>query len=478
MRKALRPVRRRIRVRQGVLGLCWGLLAALALAAVLLGLSFILPLEDRNAYLLACAAALPLGAGIGLLWPVSVSQAARSADACGLKERVQTALALEGRQDEMAGLQREDALKALAGLDVRRALSLRVPKKILFAAAGCAIAALTLLFAPNPQDQVLQRRAQFRQKMEKPAQAIEKAVDQLDEAALGEKETAELRKLLGDLARELRRADAPREALTALGQGQQRLEKRMNESRSAAMDALGQAGLDSLARSMAEGGQTLEDALREAAGSMGEEALTQQLNEAAETANQTAAAAALQAAAGAMSQGNAAQAAQALGQLSASGLNGGQVAAALQSAKAMAGGTGQGQGQGQGSGSGTGKGTGSGGGAGQGSTNQDMSGSGSGGGSGGGQSPAQYRLGQYEAIYDPTRLGDGGKISQSTGKVNEDAQISEMTLGPGLGDASGSVPYDQVVGEYQAAAVQRAQEADLPGYARQWVADYFIALTE
>ena len=62
--------------------------------------------------------------------------------------------------------------------------------------------------------------------------------------------------------------------------------------------------------------------------------------------------------------------------------------------------------------------------------------------------------------------------------MDENAQISEMTMGPGLGDASGSVPYDRVVGEYQAAAVQRAQEAALPGYAQQWVADYFSALTD
>ena len=62
--------------------------------------------------------------------------------------------------------------------------------------------------------------------------------------------------------------------------------------------------------------------------------------------------------------------------------------------------------------------------------------------------------------------------------MDPDAQLSEMTLGPGLGDASGDVPYDQVVAEYQAAAARQAQEAALPDYARQWVTDYFTALTE
>ena len=129
---------------------------------------------------------------------------------------------------------------------------------------------------------------------------------------------------------------------------------------------------------------------------------------------------------------------------------------------------GQGQGEGQG-----------GGGAGRGTTNQEEGGpSAARNHTGSGGDDPTYRLGEYEAIYDPTRLGDGGKITQSTGQVAEDAQISEITLAPGLGDASGSVPYDQVIGEYQAAAVQKAQEAALPGYAQQWIADYFGALTD
>ena len=76
MKKALKPVSRRIRCQHGLTGLCWGLLAALALAAAVMGLSFLFPMKDRNALLLACAAALPLGGIIGLLWPVSAMQAA------------------------------------------------------------------------------------------------------------------------------------------------------------------------------------------------------------------------------------------------------------------------------------------------------------------------------------------------------------------------------------------------------------------
>lgn len=488
MKKALRLVIRRVRVQQGLTGLCWGLLAALALGGSVMFASFLLPMARRSVFLLLCSAALPLGGLIGLLWPVSTAQAARIADGCGLRERTQTALALIDRQDEMARLQRADALKALESLDLRAALPLRMPIRPLLIAAGCAAVTLTLFLIPNPQDAVLRRQAQFAQKMEKPAQAIEKAADQLNEAQLGEKTAQELRRLMGDLARQVREAREPREALSALSQGQQRLERQLADSRKAASEALGQAGMDSLAQAVESAdAQTMEQAMEAESGDAAE--LADQLDTAAQSTANAAASAALQAAAAALRSGSAAKAAQALGQLSAASLGQGQLAAALQSAKALAGGSGQGQGQGSGESKGNGDGNGNGGGngsgqgkgsggAGQGSTNQDMSGRGGASSGSGGSRPAGYKLGQYEAIYDPTRLGDGGEITQSTGKVDENAQVSELTLTPGLGDASGFVPYDQVVGDYQSAAVQRAQEAALPGYAQQWVADYFTALTE
>lgn len=482
MKKALSPVRRRVRIQHGLTGLCWGLLLLAASAAAILTASFFLPMENRSMWLAAALILPPCAACVGLLLPVSFPEAAHRADACGLRERAQTAWALRERQDDMARLQREDAVAHLQKMNLPASMPLRVSAKILIAAGVCLAAALALFFLPNPQDDVLRQRADLRQRLEKPAQAMEKAADKLADAALDEKTAQELRRLLGDLARETRQARDAREALSEVSQSQQRMEKLLDGARSAAAEAVGQAGLDALAQALTAADQS---AIAEALDSADADALADALNEAANGAENAAASAALQAAAQALSQGGAAQAAQALGQLSLSGLSSGQVAAALQSAKAAAaGGSGSGQGQGSGSGSGAGqgqgKGQGAGGGAGQGSTNEDA-GSSAGGGShtsGSGSAPSRYNLGQYEQIYDPTRLGDGGQISQSTGRVDENAQISELTLGPGLGNAAGSVPYDQVVGEYQAAAVQRAREAALPGYAQQWVADYFTALTE
>lgn len=471
MKKALSPIRRRIRLQHGLTGLCWGLLGQTAFSLVILILSFFIPLEKRNAWIIAGFALPCMGLLVGLLWPVSYLQAARKADDQGLKERAQTAWSLQDRQDDMARLQREDAISHLKTMP---RMPLRVSAKPLIAAGACLAASLILFFVPNPQDAVLRQRADLRQKLEKPAAALEKAADKLEDSVLDKQTVQELRRLLGDLARETRQARDSREALTQVSQAQQRMEKLLGDARNAASEALGQAGLDALAEALEAGDlSAMQQALENTDGDT--------LSQAAQNAASAAAASAMQAAAQSLASGNAAQAAQALGQLSAQGA----ASAAMQSAKSAAlGGQGQGKGQGQGQGQsgggqgGNGQGAGSG--AGEGSTNEDA-GAGSPGGKQGasaGGREGRYHLGEYEQIYDPTRLGDGGEITQSTGQVDENAQMSELNLSPGLGNTAGSVPYDQVVGEYQAAAVQRAQEAALPGYAQQWVADYFSALTE
>ena len=40
------------------------------------------------------------------------------------------------------------------------------------------------------------------------------------------------------------------------------------------------------------------------------------------------------------------------------------------------------------------------------------------------------------------------------------------------------MPYRQALPEYREAAVEAAQDADLPAYARQWVETYFNALAQ
>ena len=480
IRSALRPVKGRMRVLRAVRCMCWGLMAGAALCAAILLASFFVPMHDRALYLLLAALCPPALAGLaGLLWPVGTARAARKADDCGLKERVQTALAVQNRQDDMARLLRRDALRSLQTLRVRKAMPVRAARLPLYIAAGLMLACGAMFLIPNPQDAVLRAQRQLHQKI----------------AKLTDKQLQELRKILGDLARETGRAKDQREAMTSISRAQEQLNRLLNEGKNAAVDALSQQGLDSLAQAMAQAqgdaSQTLEDAMQ----AMDQQALSQALAEAAEQAaagGMEEAAQALNAAAQAAASGSISGAAQALGQLTSASMAASQMSAALQSAKtavsgaaqsaagqggAKSDGSGKGQGAGQGSGNGQGKGSGTG--AGKGSTNEDAGYSQSNGAQRqAGSGMAQYKTGQYESIYDPTRLGDGGEISQSTGKVTQNGEHTQLQLTPGLGNTQGSVPYDQVAGEYRDAAVQSAQQDNLPDYARQWVNDYFTALLD
>ena len=352
-----------------------------------------------------------------------------------------------------------------------------------------------MFLIPNPQDAVLRAQRQLHQKIAAQQEKLNDAQKQLEQAKLTDKQLQELRKILGDLARESGRAKDQREAMTSISRAQEQLNRLLNEGKNAAVDALSQQGLDSLAQAMTQAQGDASQALEDAMQGMDQQALSQALAEAAKQAaadGMEEAAQALNAAAQAAASGSISGAAQALGQLTSASMAASQMSAALQSAKtavsgaaqsaagqggAKGDGSGKGQGAGQGSGNGQGKGSGTG--AGKGSTNEDAGYSQSNGAQRqAGSGMAQYKTGQYESIYDPTRLGDGGEISQSTGKVTQNGEHTQLQLTPGLGNTQGSVPYDQVAGEYRDAAVQSAQQDNLPDYARQWVNDYFTALLD
>lgn len=87
------------------------------------------------------------------------------------------------------------------------------------------------------------------------------------------------------------------------------------------------------------------------------------------------------------------------------------------------------------------------------------------------------RVGAYERIYDPTRLGGEGEISQVAGQRQE-GESQQAQIGPGQGDLAGSVPYDQVIGEYSQAAAQAVRREALPAALQDWVTRYFDALLD
>lgn len=511
--RALAPVARRVRLRRLAGGFSRGALAGAACAVLVALISFFLPIE--RAYALAAALALAVCAlfcAAGALRPVRAAQAARVADACGLKERVSTALECADA-GPMASLLRKDALRALGTTDFRRALAVRWEKKPLLFALGLAALVALSAFLPNPQAAVLRDRARFAGEMEEAAQRAEAGAQELDAALYTPEELAELRRALSELARDLRASADAREAYEAIDRARRASEEERavgRERAGAALSAaLGEAGLSG-AQALASGE---EEEIARALEDMDARQAAQSLAQAA-GALSGAQADAVRAAANAMLGGDVPGAAAALARASAgvpgdmdsllralsASLASGQSSGA-QSGAGSQGGAGEGSdgndggqgenssgagsgagesGSGSGSGAGSGQGegeSGSGSGAGQGSTNEQQGGAGNpGGAQGAGDGAMRYQQGTYETIYDPTRLDGAGESSQLTGEMGE-GESQSVDLGFGEGEEGGDVPVGEYAGEYAQAAARAAEAENLPDSLKTYVDEYFSSLT-
>ncbi|MEG1570229.1 MAG: hypothetical protein RR431_03445 [Clostridia bacterium] len=492
--EALAPVRKRMRVQRAFEWLMVGLMAGAAGVLLLRIASFLWPFPTVTVWSAAVFVSMPLlFVAVAGLWPIPAMDAARQVDALGLRARVQTALMLKNSETPMAEIQREDTLACLSQVEPKERFPLRIHKAVLIVLVACAAAFGFSFLIPNPQLQMLQAKASFRTEMKEVAKLVEQGVTGLDP---NEVQTPELRKLMGDLARELRDMSGPKEALTALDETERKMAAMQQKEKSAALAALKSAGLKELAHALETSNAEMAKRVISATSKQN---MAAQLNKAAQLSKGVAAAEALSQAARAVQTGNAAQALEmlqnaALGQsnamLQAAALSAmvrnATVSASMQQAAAL---------QLAGfhssaieySGFGGKNGGGTNGakpaavassGAGIGSSNLD----------GGykqaagaaavqGNRPASFKTADYESIYDPTRLGGEGETVHERGHLGE-GSISEATIGTGLGSTEGNVPYNQVLTQYQETAVEAVQNADLPAYAQKWVEAYFGALAE
>ena len=303
--KALGPVRSRLRLRRFVSGAGWGFAGGALAALILLAVTSFVPLANRWWIAGACVAGgTLLAAASNALRPVSPLEAARAADACGLRERAVTALELAetaarlqaphptatdrkeaphptatGRPEtasvapapqagvsrpeaDMILLQRRDACERLQALDARQIRPAFPKRRLLAGALLLALCAATLLL-PGGGDRAVAARQALETKTAAMAKAAEEA-EKADEAGLTEKEKAELRKLTADLKRDLTASRDEADALVAVDKAEQQLQKLRQEQAQektagdamSAMNALSQAmqsaGMDAAADALAE----------------------------------------------------------------------------------------------------------------------------------------------------------------------------------------------------------------------------------
>ena len=494
--RELRRVGRRVRVVRAWKAFLWGLAAAGALSLAALIASFFTPMPQIGRIVLvvygACMLLFPLAAA---LWPVGARVCARRADESGLKERARTALELNGASD-MERMQIADATEALRQLNLKKAIPARAGKTAPILAAALAVICVATTFLPNPQDAVIRARNAYSEKMNKEAERAEELADSLKAEDSNDDTQVELKRMLTELARKLREAGSQRETMQAIDDARVELNRLNRNGAQAAIDALSQAGMDSLGEALSAGdAQSLENAAAEAGEGENAQKAADALSEAAEAAQAAgdkALSEALNAYAAAIANGqNAAASASALSQaLNSGGQMSAQALLASMKANAQAGSrlaaaAGQGGGNQSGSGGSQGGGSGQGngqsnkpsGGAGKGSTNLDQGYTEGSRGGTGNRGGSRFNQGEYEQIYDPTRLGDGGDVSSVTGEVRE-GQDQVIEMGPGAGTIDGYIPYNRVVGSYAEAAAAAAESSELSDSARQWANDYFSALTK
>ncbi|RME47891.1 MAG: hypothetical protein D6796_07100 [Caldilineae bacterium] len=529
----LTPLRRRLRWRDSLRAAWLSAGAGLGATAALLVAGRLHPLL-RNAELLLIGLSLTMfllcaGQVIAWLRPLSPRALARLGDArLQLDERLITALELaEGRLATSPAIRQaqwNDALHHLQRAPLPEAFPLADRKRLVLwssvlAAVFIAIAALTL--APNPQERILQRRAEVADLLKTQIEQLEQVqADLLAEPnPLAAEKVDELANTLSDLIDRLEAARAeasPESALAALNEARQTL-SRLDAERQAQQDAL-QSLSDALTGSDLAAAQQAAEALQQGDAPAAADALRQmganpptgaEGQSLAEALRQAADAVAgsnpslaqsLQQAADALQSGDAQSIQQALQQMAQQVAQAGaqtdalaQAAEALQNIQQAQEALAQGR-EGAGvqrqlaPGTGTGAGAeGAQGGAGNGSGREDPGPGAEGLYSAGGtqgiiptdNGPGQPRVEDYSTVYAPEHLGgEGGPfaVPPSQGSDGGGVDIGETAPNPNRPAGESTVPYTEVFGQYRDRAGAALDTDYIPLGMKDYVRQYFGAL--
>lgn len=491
--RALRPVKNRLRLGRAVRGASAGFMLGGAAALALMAVSVFVPIQGRWIYAAAAPVLFALAGALGnALRAVKNTEAARAADACGLRERTVTALETAGktpedeRSAEILAAQQRDAREHLSALDPKQ-IRIRIPVRLLACGAALLVLCAAVSLIPGDGVRTARERKQLDEKTAAMADRIEAAAAE-EEAGLSEQEKAELRKLTQELKRELRDSRDDVDAMVALDKAESRLEqmrrKDAGDALQALADALRSAGMSAVAEALESGNAQSAasaaadmdaDALREAAQGMEGEAkeLAEQMAQAMEQ--------------GTLSEAQMRSLLSAAQSASAAAQAGGEQKSPMQQAlsgmKAALGSSSRNASRnpapdGTGAGGNGGAGKQNGGGAGTGTTNEEQQGGGAKqSASGGGNRPPEYKEAGYERIYDPEKAETASRdVTTEQNRTGEDSV--QVEAGPGKGTLEGTVPYGSILGEYAEAETQAAESARLTQEQKQWVDEYFRRLTE
>ena len=446
---------RRIRRNRFLRGAAWGLAAGAGATLIVRIIALFTPVADKWLWAVLPAAGFALlGAAGNALRPVTDRTAAEAADGCGLKERTVTALEQAGSETEICALQREDACRALRGLDVHKIRPGSVKKQLL-TALGCGLLAAALLVIPNPRDREAEARQALRKTLKEGTEEIARAAQE-DEERLSPEKRSELRRLTEELKRELLDSRDETDALVALDRAEQRLEQMQNRTAGDAAAAADAAGSESAAGEGTRDGETADGTGTAAAGKTAQASADSSGIKTGKLSTQ-----------------------KALTALKTA-VNPSEARKGTQATDTGIQGTGQGEGQdGQGTAAaGSGRGNKTANGAGEGSTNLEAEAGGKKeSGSAKGTRDPKYKEAEYETIYDPERIEKTVRDEMTNQNRLGNEESLQVETGPGKGSLGGSVPWNEVFREYEETETRSAERENLTTKERQWVNEYYSLLT-
>ncbi len=507
---ALRPWQRRLVLQRLVRWTLRGVVLGLLLACLVLLLSRFVPWATANYWAMGFALlSVVLAFGYALWSRPSLTATAHRVDVhLPLYDRVSTAWELGDEISNLSKLQRRDALDQLKKYTPKKSLSLRPRRSLLIFFTTLVLITSLLIVLPNPMNAILKQQAAFQNNIAKQIKAIDKTRQGLvHQTAIPPAQQKQIDQILRNLETKLQQAKNNAQAQQAIAEAQAKLDQMRDpqaankaQGRSAASASLQNSTnptLGALGQALATGdSKQLSNALKNLASQINKltpaqrSKLAQQIEQSANKAsNNPALSKSLHQLAKSVASGTPSEvtdAANAFSSASAQDASGqtqdaavGQVAQGVQQAandlsdstdgtsQNQAQGQGQSQGQGKGQAQGNSQGQGQGNGQGQGKGQGQGNGQGQGGsgnGRSGGGNGAGNNKGKNEQVSVPGQIGSGTSVQNKENGQN------------GVVQGGSSVPYSQVIQQYNQAAHDAIDNSNISPDMKDLVHGYFNTL--
>src|SRR6266496_188180 len=224
--RALQPWQRRLSMQQTLRWTIRGAITGLLLACMVLLISRLTPWASAPAWATGIAIVCTLFAIGAAIWKrFSLSRTARVVDSrLSLHDRLSTAWELREQTTILARLQRRDALEQLQQHKPANTLSLRPQRFTVFFFALVVLAFVLLLVLPNPMTAILKQQTALQARIAKQIGAIDKVRQDLNQqAGISPEEQQKIDQILSDLENKLQQAKTDTQAQQAISQAQAKL---------------------------------------------------------------------------------------------------------------------------------------------------------------------------------------------------------------------------------------------------------------